>query len=164
MHCNAYGRVSRSPTGGVSRHRRVSADAMGSGNEGIGPRTPSHPSHIRLDGDGGGERDPKKNGRSPPWSGRHIHTLRARSALDDVTARGNDRRNGVPESVGPNVPLTDVSTTKFIAHARPTPDFYFSSKQGRGTRVVTQPYIFGEYGGRMVVLGRARPLYGILGR
>jgi len=66
--------------GKVSRHRRVSADAMGSGNEGIEPRTPNPPRHARMDGDGDGERDPKKNDRSPLWSGRHIHTLRAESA------------------------------------------------------------------------------------
>lgn len=49
--------------------------------------------------------------------------------------------------------IHDVSTTKLITHAGPTPDFYLASKQGRGTRVITQPYIIGEYGGRRIVLG-----------
>jgi len=35
----------------------------------------------------------------------------------------------------------NVSTTKLISHARPSPDFHLSSKQARGTRVVTQPYV-----------------------
>ena len=56
------------------------------------------------------------------------------------------------DAVSQNVTRTDVGTTELISHARPTSNLHFPSKQRRGSRVVTQPYVIGEYGRRSFIL------------
>jgi len=63
--------------------------------------------------------------------------------------------------------IHNVGTTELISHARPTSDFHFLSKQGRDSRVITQPYVIGEYGRwgvSLVQLGRIRTIVGTPGR